>query len=175
MKIAIIGYSGSGKSTLASELSSIYKIPLLHMDKISFYANWVEKEDDKRKEGFKEFINQNPDNWVIDGNYTHIYHNERMEEADLIIFMNFNRFTCYFSALKRAIKYRNKHRESAPENCREKFSLDFQWWILHDGRTKHRKKRYYKVIHLYPNKVMILKNRKEVNRYLKLLRESICD
>ena len=43
MKIAIIGYAGSGKSTLADYLSKKYHLPLLHIDKISFHQNWVEK------------------------------------------------------------------------------------------------------------------------------------
>lgn len=171
MKIAIIGYSGSGKSTLATELGKIYHLPILHMDKIAFYPNWVEKDDEKRKEELASFLNENPDHWVIDGNYNHIYYNERMSQADLIIFMNFNRFVCYFSALKRAIKYSNKVRESAPEKCKEKFSLSFQRWILFEGRTKHRKSKYQKVKLKYPNKFLEFKSRKKVNEYINILKK----
>lgn len=166
MKIVIIGYPGSGKSTLAKRLSSIYNCKYLHMDKISFYPNWVEKENSLRINSLKEFLKENPSSWVIDGNYFKILFEERVELADKIIYLNFNRFTCYFSALKRAIVYKHKERESAPEGCKENFSLSFQWWILHQSRTSKRKKTFNELKEKYPNKFIELKNRKEVNKFI---------
>ena len=171
MKIMIIGYPGSGKSTLAKKLSSLYECQYLHMDKISFYPNWVEKENDLRINSLKQFLNDNPSSWVIDGNYFKILFEERVELANQIIFLNFNRFTCYFSALKRALDYRNKTRESAPEGCKEKFSLSFQWWILHQSRTKKRKIVYSELKNQYSEKFIELKNRKEVRKYLEKLKD----
>jgi adenylate kinase family enzyme len=80
--------------------------------------------------------------------------------------LKFNRFTCYFQALKRAFKYRKIQRESAPEGCREKFSFSFQWWILFAGRTRKRNKFFSKTINKYSHKIIILKNRKDVMGYL---------
>ena len=108
---------------------------------------------------------------MIDGNYFKILFNERVELANRIIFLNFNRFTCYFSALKRALDYRNKTRESAPEGCKEKFSLSFQWWILHQSRTKKRKIVYSELKNQYSEKFIELKNRKEVKKYLEKLKD----
>ena len=169
MKIVIIGYPGSGKSTLAKNLSSIYECNYLHMDKISFYPNWVEKENELRIDSLNEFLKENPSSWVIDGNYFKILFNERVELADRIIFLNFNRITCYFSALKRALKYKHSIRESAPEGCRENFSLSFQWWILHQSRTTKRKSVFKELKKKYPEKYIELKNRKEVKKFLKKL------
>ena len=166
MKIAIIGYAGSGKSTLADIISKKLNLPLLHIDKISFLPNWIENSSLERVNAMQEFLTSNPDSWVIDGSYSKVLYEERMEEADQIIFLNFNRFVCYYSALKRAIKYRNKQRESAPEGCKEKFSLSFQWWLLFGSRTRKRKKLFFDTVDKYKNKMIILKNRKEVNQYI---------
>ena len=56
MKIAIIGFAGSGKSTLAIKLSRIYNLPLLHMDKISFYPNLVENTNEERITLLSKFL-----------------------------------------------------------------------------------------------------------------------
>lgn len=166
MKILIIGHSGSGKSTLASQLAKLYHVSCLHLDKISFYPNWIEKENEKKISALKEFLSQNPKGWVIDGTYVGLLFNERVEQADLIIYLNFNRFSCYFSALRRAKSYKNKTRDSAPEGCNENFSLSFQWWILYEGRKKERLALFKKTKRDNPNKTIEFKNRKQVNRYL---------
>lgn len=166
MKIAIIGYSGSGKSTLANMLKDKLNIPVLHLDKISFYPKWINKSLEERKEKLEEFLDNNS-SWVIDGNYVKNNYERRMNEADIIIYLNFNRFTCYFSALKRAFVYRNKKRESAPDGCKEKFSLSFQWWVLFKGRTKKHKELYVFAKENYRNKFIELKNRKQVNNFIR--------
>ena len=81
MKIAIIGFAGSGKSTLATKLSRIYNLPLLHMDKISFYPNWVENTNEERITLLSKFLKENPNGWIIDGNYSKVLFDKRMEEA----------------------------------------------------------------------------------------------
>lgn len=169
MKICIIGYSGSGKSTMAEKLSARFALPCLHMDKIGYQKNWQIVENEERKRRLKAFLQKNPSSWVIDGNYNAVCFEERLDLADWIVFLNFNRFTCYFRALKRAIVYRDKQRESAPEGCREKFSLSFQRWILFEGRKKKNKQRYQYAKSLYPDKFIELKNRGQVERFLQTL------
>ena len=44
MRISIIGYSASGKSTLAKTLGGILNIPILHLDKVNFLPNWIERD-----------------------------------------------------------------------------------------------------------------------------------
>ena len=50
--------------------------------------------------------------WVIDGNYSWCCYEERILEADQIIFLNFSPWTCLFRAFKRYLTYRGKVRES---------------------------------------------------------------
>ena len=132
MRILIIGYSGSGKSTLAKKLGEIYNINVLHLDNAAFNEDFTQRNDEEMTHIVQEFLDSN-DSWVIDGNYTRIC-KERFEIADKIIYLNFNRFFCYFSALNRYIENRGKIRDSFP--CKERFGLEFQWWILYKGRTK---------------------------------------
>ena len=165
MKIAIIGYSGSGKSTLAENLARYYSIPNLHMDTLQFQPGWIDSDRDWMEGQMKQFLSQHKD-WVIDGNYSLCCYEERMEQADQIIFLNFSRWNCLYRAFKRYLKYRHKTRESMAPGCPEKFDWEFIRWILHDGRTANIRKRYKKLQKMYPYKFIVLHNQKELDNFL---------
>ena len=103
MKIAIIGYSGSGKSTLAEKLSSYYSIPKLHIDRLQFQPGWQDSNRDWMLKEMKTFLSKHED-WVIDGNYSWCCYEERMEQADQIIFLNFSAWNCLARAFKRYLR-----------------------------------------------------------------------
>ena len=86
MKIMIIGYSGSGKSNLAENLARYYSIPKLHMDTLQFQPGWIDSDRDWMEQEMKQFLSEHRD-WVIDGNYSWCCYEERMEQADQIIFL----------------------------------------------------------------------------------------
>lgn len=46
--------------------------------------------------------------WVIDGNYRKLEYERRLQEADRIIFMDFNRFSCLFRAYRRYLDHEGK-------------------------------------------------------------------
>ncbi len=169
MKIEVIGYSGSGKSTLAKKLSELYNIPVLHLDNTKFYGNWQERTDEEQTKIVQDFLDKN-ENWVIDGNFTKICP-QRFYETDMTIFLNFNRFVCFFSARKRAKQYKNAHRESCP--CNDKFDFAFKKWILFDGRTKERRKKHIENLNKTKGKKIILKNRKQVNMFFEKLKQKV--
>ena len=168
MKIAIIGYSGAGKSTLATTLSSYYSIPKLHMDTLQFQPGWQDSDRDWMEAEMKNFLSEHT-NWVIDGNYSWCYYEERMREADQIIFLNFSPLPCLFRAFKRFLTYRGKVRESMAAGCKEQFNWEFIRWILWDGRTKTAKERYQRVLETYPEKVIVLRSQKEIDQFLENL------
>ena len=165
MKIAIIGYSGSGKSTLAEKLSRYYSIPKLHMDTLQFLPGWQDSDREWMLNEMKGFLAKN-ENWVIDGNYSWCYYEERMQEADQIIFLNFSPLTCLFRAFKRYLTYRGKVRESMAVGCQEQFNWEFIRWILWDGRTSAHQKQYKRLCSDYTDKVTIIKNQKELNQFI---------
>ncbi|NLZ36776.1 MAG: topology modulation protein [Clostridiales bacterium] len=166
MKIAVIGYSGSGKSTLARILGEKYKLPVLHLDAVTHLPGWVRRSDEEASDDVRRFMAEN-NGWVIDGNYRKCCHEERLRTADKIIFLDYNRFFCFFSAWRRAVKYKNTVRPDMAAGCNEKFDLEFALWILRDGRKKAAKVRYDEYEKQYPEKFIRIKNRRRLNRLLK--------
>ena len=166
MKIVIIGYSGSGKSTLAGALSRYYSIPKLHMDTLQFQPGWIDSDRDWMEGQMKQFLSQHKD-WVIDGNYSWCCYEERMEQADHIIFLNFSRWNCLFRGWKRYRRYKGHVRESMAAGCPERFDWGFIRWILWDGRQARQVTRYQTIGQNYPDKFLSLKNQKELDEFLK--------
>ncbi|MCP1639344.1 adenylate kinase family enzyme [Streptococcus gallinaceus] len=166
MKILIIGFSGSGKSTLAEKLSHRYKFPLLHLDKIRFAPNWVMRSDLDFSSDLEHFLDQH-DSWVMDGFYSKFSLKRRLEEADQIIFLNFNRWTALHRILKRYLTYRGKVRSSAPDGCQEKIDWPFLKFVMIDSHKPNRQQLYHDIEKQYTKKIITLKNQKEIDDFLR--------
>ena len=164
MKIAIIGFSGSGKSTLAKRLAQEQNIEPLYLDRVHFQPNWIERESDSAREIVRREM-QKP-SWVIDGNYTYLLREERMRDADEIIFLNYPRLICLFRALKRHREFRGNTRESMADGCIERMNLEFAWWILHKGRERARVNGFWNIVRTYPQKSTVIRSDRELKRYL---------
>ncbi|MBA4348319.1 MAG: DNA topology modulation protein FlaR [Clostridiales bacterium] len=164
MKIAIIGYSGSGKSTLAKRLAKELGIEPLYLDRVHFLPGWVERDHESAREIVRKEMLK-PD-WVIDGNYTHMHREERLREADEIIFLNYPRISCLLRALKRYRDFRGDSRDSIANGCIERMNWEFAWWVLCKGRTKARKCAFRDIVRRYPHKTAVIKNDHELEHYL---------
>ena len=103
------------------------------------------------------------DAWVIDGNYSKLYYPRRMEEADVIVVMLFNRWHCLWRVTKRYLKYKNKTRPDMGPGCKEKLDWEFVKWILRDGRSKSARERYGWVCSRYADKVIVVKNQRQLD------------
>jgi len=68
-KVHIVGNTGAGKTTLGKELARILGVPLLPLDTLQWGPNWTPSPRDEFRAKFQEFLDQNPNGWVIDGNY----------------------------------------------------------------------------------------------------------
>ena len=144
MRYLVMGHSGSGKSSLAKTISEIKNIPLLYLDCVHFLSDWKARSDEEAKEIIKDFMNKN-DSWVIDGNYFRFNLEDRINKADAIIYLDFNRISCLIRAYKRYFKYKGKYRESISKGCYETMDLEFISWILKDGRTKERMNKFKEI------------------------------
>ena len=166
MKISIIGYSGSGKSTLARYLAEVYDLPVLHFDRVQFRPNWEIRPQASKEIMTKTFLDLHRD-WVIDGNYSKLSFERRMAEADVIVLMLFHKLSCLYRVTRRYLKYKNSSRPDMADGCSEKLDWEFVKWILRDGRTKESRARYQSVIDRYPQKIIIVKNQRQLNRVQK--------
>lgn len=165
MKIAVLGFSGCGKSTLARILGEKYQLPVLHLDSVQFAANWVERELEDKLRDVAAFMDSH-DSWVMDGNYSNLLQERRLEEADRIIMLELNRFVCLWRILKRWLTYKGSSRPDMAAGCEEKVDWEFLRWVLHDGRTKKRKAHMNEIARRYPNKCVRIRTRKEQKAFL---------
>lgn len=170
-RIMIIGYSGSGKSTLAGICAAQYGLPVLYLDTLQFLPGWVVRDREEFRGLLAEFLKQ--DRWVIDGTYSRFFYEERMERADRIYFLDFNRFSCLFRAWKRYLTYRGKRRESMAEGCNEKLDWEFIRWILWDTRTKAQRRKFLQAAERYPEKVTVLRNQRQLTREIRKIHENV--
>lgn len=164
MKIAIIGYSGSGKSTLARKLGEMYHAEVLHLDQVQFLPRWEERPMPEKAQIVSSFLDSH-DAWVIDGNYSGLSYERRMEEADQIILLLFNRFTCLRRAYRRYRTYEHTSRPDMAEGCEEKLDWEFVKWILWGGRSKRARARYQGILRTYPQKTVLIKNPRQLNTF----------
>lgn len=162
MRIAIIGYSGAGKSTLAQRLGEALELPVLHLDTVHWLPGWQVRDKEGRDRMVLDFLSQNENGWIIDGNYSGMLHEERMAAAHLIIFLDFPRRVCLARAWTRYRQNKGKTRSSMTDGCDERFDFEFVKWILVDGRNKKRKAAFENVAKNHPEKFIRCKNNSQV-------------
>ena len=128
-KIMIFGTPGSGKTHFAEKLGTITKIPVFHLDKYFYSANWQEKPEQDFLDDLYGILEQ--DTWILDGNCMHSLP-LRWKEADTIIYFKMNRFLCLYRILKRFVQ-RSLSFKIFPDranNCPERLSpklLIYTW------------------------------------------------
>ena len=124
MKTAILGYSGSGKSTLARKLGEKQGAAVLHFDSVQFLPDWEIRPEEEKRRMTEEFLDAH-DAWVIDGTYSKLFLERRLKEADRIILLLFNRFSCLSRVTRRYLKYKGQSRPDMAEGCCEKLDAEF--------------------------------------------------
>ncbi|MDL5351521.1 toxin [Microbacterium sp. zg-YB36] len=69
-RIRIVGTSGSGKTRLAEQVAAVAGIPRLELDAVFWDADWQYRDLAEAHDTIRRFVAENPDGWVIDGNWT---------------------------------------------------------------------------------------------------------
>ena len=162
----VVGYSGSGKSTLARALSAHYGVPALHLDAVQFRAGWQERPREEQREILGAFLDANG-GWVVDGNYTWNHFERRLEESDRIVLMLFPRLAALWRVVKRYHTYKGKVRPDMGEGCAEKLDWAFVRWVLWEGRGKKQRTRWRGVAAQYPEKCVVLRSQRQIDRWMK--------
>jgi adenylate kinase family enzyme len=161
-RILIIGCSGAGKSTLARKLGEKTGLPVVHLDALFWKPGWVESE----REVFDARVLAELEKpaWIIDGNYARTLP-VRLEKCDGVIYLDFPRWLCLWGVLKRVAKNYGKIRPDMPEGCPERFDWEFLVWVW--NFNKHVRPKLLQALESKPEvTVTVLKNRKDVNRFL---------
>lgn len=167
MKIMVTGYSGSGKSTICRKLQDCCQLPALHLDAVQFLPGWKVRAKAGQQRIVQTFLNEHPDGWVIDGNYKALSYERRCEEADVIIQMLFGRLDCLSRCLRRYRINKGTNRPNMTKGCDEKIDWEFIRWILWDGRTWQRRDLYRRTQSQFPEKVVVIRNQRQLDRYLR--------
>ena len=165
-RIIIIGNNGSGKSFLAKKLSVITGLPLVHLDVEFWRPNW---EKPPEEEWIKKQMDlTSKEKWIIDGNHTDTME-LRFKAADIVIFLDINRFVCLVSVLLR----NGKKRSDTPQYLEEK--LDEGFSRLCKGLWSFSKTRKHTIMNLhkeYPNKpFFVIDSRRKMKKLLNQWRD----
>jgi adenylate kinase family enzyme len=174
MKITIIGTSGSGKSTLSRKISETFKLPRVEIDRIWFkhdghkYLNGTVEEKEvvmnKVTEEIKDFLSKN-ENWVIDGTYSKIQP-LIADKADFVIHIKRSLLRRILSHIKRVMQGNDRH----PEVTKMQ-DLMFIRTIVKRWRKRENKK-LETFTKQYTQKLVVLKDFKEIDTYFESLKTS---
>ena len=163
-RVLIVGCGGAGKSTLARQLGEKTGLPVVHLDQIFWSpGNWIHLEKAEFDTLLKAELEK--DQWIIDGNYNRTLE-LRMEKADTILYLDFNRWRCLAGWFKRVVTNWGTARPDMAPGCKEWFDPEFVRWIWRYNRDN--RSRNYELIRKHPDvTAIILKNRGQVKRFLR--------
>lgn len=159
-KIAIIGGPGTGKSTLAKNLGKEMKLPVYHIDGIHHLKNWEIRPTQERDAIVSEKVKE--PKWVIDGTYKATLE-ERVINADLIIFLDYSTIAKLKGILSRYFKNKGQEKPEIP-GCKEK--MDWKFIQLTIKWNKIKRKIVKDILDRYKDKkILIFKNRRSLNKW----------
>lgn len=159
-RISIIGGSGTGKTTLANNLGKTLNLPVCHIDGIEHFANWEKRNKEERDKIILEKINQ--EKWIIDGTYRSTL-KQRLEKADLVIYLDYSSLAQLRGVLGRCIKEHGQERPEIP-GCKERMTKDFFFFVLFWRKNK-RVDVINSINQIDQEKVLIFKNRRQLNKW----------
>lgn len=126
MRIMMFGRPGSGKSTFALKLAKKCDLPLYHLDKYFFEANWtVRKYEDFLEDQYSMVAQKN---WIIDGNALQSLH-VRYADVDVCIYFNYSRLLCLWRMIKRTF-LKDFNIDDRAVGCKERISwqlIKYMW------------------------------------------------
>ena len=165
-RIAIIGSCGAGKSILAKTLGKKLSLPIIHLDAYYWQPGWQETSCDCWQKIHQKLIEG--DCWIIDGNYGNTM-DLRLEAADTVIWLDFNRYLCLWRVVKRYLQYAGKTRPDMVWGCSERFNWEFLQYVwnfpkLHRSKTVERLARFS-----HSKQIVILQNPSQLSALLQQL------
>ncbi len=168
-RILVIGPCGAGKSTFSKELKKILNLPLIHLDKYYHKPNWEEPKKEDWNKIVRRLANQKA--WIMDGNFSDSF-DIRIPRSDTIIYLDYSSIRCFFRVLKRNITHYGRTRPDMAAGCKEDFNLAFLKFVLMFNH-RNRLNIYNRLEKAKKAKnIIVLKNDKQVKRFLCQLRQN---
>lgn len=161
-RIAIFGLPGSGKSTFADKLGKKLNLPVHHLDRYFFVANWKERDRD-------EFLNWqqsrvNEEEWILEGNSIASLE-MRFKRADTIIYFKLPRYVCFWRVFMRPF-FHDASIIDIPDGCTKNVSfrlLKYLWQF-----DSEKKEKIQELRSKYPDvKFYTFTNREDIFKFLK--------
>lgn len=168
MRVTLIGYTASGKTTLAKRIHTKFSIPHLQIDRVWFAANGHLAKTDSEKERAREIIKRElelftqQDSWVSDGFYSKMQ-SILADRADYVVVLELPLWQRLYHHWSRVYRSIDRH----PEVSRWK-DLLFSFTIIKRSFTYVPRLRLYK--EMYRDKLVILKNYKEIDTFFNSLK-----
>lgn len=162
-RLLVIGSGGSGKSTFAKQLGDLLNIEVKHLDKLYWRPGWQETAKDEWLEKVKELTSA--ESWIMDGNYSGTLE-VRARQSDTIVFLDLPRLLCLWRITKRRLLYGGRSRPDMAEGCPEQLSWGFIRWVWSYSRES--RPIVVKLLreHSETKKIVWLRSRKDVRRFL---------
>lgn len=164
-RVVIIGCGGAGKSTLARALGEKTGLPVVHLDKLFWRPGWEHVSREEFDGLHRQALAK--DQWIMDGNFDRTME-ERIPRCDTVIYLDFSRWACLRGVCKRIFTTYGTVRPDMGEGCPERFDWEFLKWVW-TFNDKHRQKNYRLIERVDHAEVIILKNRREVQRFIENL------
>ena len=163
-RIVLVGSSGSGKSWLSKRLADIYGYPLIHLDNEFWKPGWMKTPKDEWMAVQEELTSR--EKWIIDGNYDSTME-MRFMTADIVVFLDINRFVCIWRVLWRTGKKRSDFPDYLDEsNILSKEFVEFCKWIWRFPETG--RKTIMELHKKYPEKAFLhIRHRREIKAVLR--------
>lgn len=162
-RVMIIGCGGAGKSTLARQLGEKTGLPVVHLDQIWWApGNW--QHITREEFDAQMMAEMEKPRWILDGNFNRTME-LRLEKCDTVIYLDMPRVVCLKNWIGRVVKNWGHARTDMAPGCSEWFDPEMALWIW--NFNKHYRQRYLQMLsELEGKQVHILKNRREVKRFL---------
>ena len=158
MKIAVLGYAGSGKTYLSDYIAKKKNIPVLHLDDIKWDKEWKPVDDSVVMPKVADFMAK--EDWIIDGYYTYLMIDERLQKAGKIVLLQLPRATCFCRAV---IRTKSRRQDG--------YANDMNWWFvrftLFGCRNKERRNYYAEIAKKYSDKTVVLKTKRQVEDFMR--------
>ncbi len=160
-RVLIIGSPGAGKTTLAEALAQRLDLPVLHLDRIYWLPNWVER--DRKESTALTMAAIAGDRWIIEGNYDATL-SLQMRRADTVVWLDYPTWLCLVRLFKRWQRFRGRARPDVNAWCNEQLNLPFLRYAVRFRREAQRS--WGAVLSSFPGTLVHLRRPRETRTWL---------